>query len=315
MCKGVHQKIKLLFEHKTLGPSFFSFRLSFKMAASSINVNLSATLEFSLSFSVLLPSGQIVEVAGSSDTMLIPSLSTENSVLTEPEPEPSTTNVEEILESMTNDDPIPCSSGNLIPEAESVKGPLTAEMMRSLKAKFESIINSSPSSLLLMPTAGSPMPTAELPMPTAKSAMPTAGSPMPRTESLMSTIDLPMPTAEFRMPTAELPMLTAELSMPTVESPMSTTVLPSLDSLPMCPLTLTFPSSSAFVNVDSPASPSFLSIDPNDLFWIPLPCLEENFERSIIESVVEKEGELVVEVDLDKMDDEEIVFLGEFKKV
>ena len=305
MCKGVLQKIKLLFEHKTLGPSFFSFRLSFKMAASSINVNLSATLEFSLSFSVLLPSGQIVEVAGSSDTM---SLSTENSVLTEPEPEPSTTNVEEILESMTNDDPIPCSSGNFIPEAESVEGPLTVEMMRSLKAKFESILNSSPSSLLLMPTAGSPMPTAELPMTTAKSALPTAGSPMPRTESLM-------PTAEFRMPTAELPELTAELSMPTVESPMSTTVLPSLDSLPMCPLTLTFPSSSAFVNVDSPASPSFLSIDPNDLFWIPLPCLEENFERSIIESVVEKEGELVVEVDLDKMDDEEIVFLGEFKKV
>ena len=89
------------------------------------------------------------------------------------------------------------------------------------------------------------------------------------------------------------------------------------DSLPMCPLSLSFPTSSAFVNTDSPASPSFLSVDPNDLFWIPLPCLGENFDMSLIESVLEKEGELVVEVDLDKMDsgDDDVVFLGEFKNV
>ena len=81
--------------------------------------------------------------------------------------------------------------------------------------------------------------------------------------------------------------------------------------MPLLPLSLSFPTNSTFVNVDSPESPSFLSIDPNDLFWIPLGFMEENFTESIVESVVEKEGEIVVEME---GGDDDVVFLGEFRK-
>ena len=309
----------LLLEQNTLESSLFFFRLSLKMATSSVNVNLSAKLEISLSFSVLLPSGQIVEVTGGTDTVLIPAFCTENLAFTDRSE--ASTNVEEILEPMATEEPVSCSSRELpsekpvpcssrnLPSEEPVscfsrdlpsenvdtncKGPLSDKAMRSLKAKWESFFERPcDSSLPAMSPPLLSLPAMSPPLP----SLPAMSPPLPSLPAMFS----PLPS---------LP------AVPPVAMPNPSTSMP--DSLPMCPLSLSFPTSSAFVNTDSPASPSFLSVDPNDLFWIPLPCRGENFDMSLIESVLEKEGELVVEVDLDKMDsgDDDVVFLGEFKNV
>ena len=222
------------------------------MAASSVNINLSAKLDINLSFSVLLPSGQIVDVTGSSNMVALPALATENLDLAE-------ANNASIEEVPMADEPI----SGLSEETESdsnVKGPLTEAMMRSLKDKWEALFRS--------PTV----------LPVSPSSLPMASS--------LSVSDVP----------SCLPMM----------------VVPSS-------VTPDVPSSS----VESPASPTFSSVDPNDLFWLPLPwgplpCVGDDFDVSIIESVLEKDGELIVELDLgDKKveNDDDIIFLGEFKKV
>lgn len=267
--------LKLLLEHNNLDSSFFSFSLlSLKMADPSVNISLSAKLEINLSLSVLLHSGQIVEVTGgSSNTVLIPTVCNENLALTDTSE--ASTSIEEATESMADEETIPCSSRDLLSETgDNVKGPLTEEMMRSIKAKWDALFECSSSDAL---TAS---PVTSLPI-------------MVNSPSMSSS----------SMAVSSLPMTPVKVSSPT--------------SLPMCPLSLSFPSASAFANVDSPASPSFLSVDPDDLFWIPLPSLGENFDASIIESVLEKDGDLLVEIDLGNMEteDEDVVFLGEFKKV
>ena len=241
------------------------------MAASSINVNLSAKLDVCLSFTVFLQSGQVVEANGGPDAaLLLPINCTETLALTD---------ANASIESGSEPEPIPSCSRELVSESKN-QGPLTESMMRSLKAKFESLFE------------GGNLPTP-------------ASSPLP--------VSSPTPA-----------------SSPT----------PMLD-LPLLPLTLTFPTNSTFVNADSPESPSFLSIDPNDLFWIPLPFTanEESFVESV-QSVVEKNGNIVVEmaavddnaemtginddaemagIDDDAEmagmdDDDDVVFLGECRK-
>ena len=251
------------------------------MAASSINVNLSAKLD--VCFTVFLQSGQVVEANGGPDAaLLLPINCTETLALTD---------ANASIESGSEPEPIPSCSRELVSESKN-QGPLTESMMRSLKAKFESLFD---------------------------------GGNLPNPASSPLLVTSPTPASSPRPVSSPTPA-----SSPT----------PMLD-LPLLPLTLTFPTNSTFVNADSPESPSFLSIDPNDLFWIPLPFTanEESFVESV-QSVVEKNGNIVVEmaavddnaemtginddaemagIDDDAEmagmdDDDDVVFLGECRK-
>ena len=64
----------------------------------------------------------------------------------------------------------------------------------------------------------------------------------------------------------------------------------------------------------SPSSPSFSEINPNDLFWIPLPEIE--FDDSIIDFVIENDGEMVAEIISCESfeNDDDVVFLKEVKR-
>ena len=66
--------------------------------------------------------------------------------------------------------------------------------------------------------------------------------------------------------------------------------------------------------LSSPVQPSFLGIDPNDLFWIPLPEIE--FDDSIIDFVIENDGEMVAEIISCESfeNDDDVVFLKEVKR-
>ena len=109
------------------------------MASSSVNINLSAKIDLNLSISILMPSGRVVEVTGTSNATPMP----ENVALTEmlEETETLDTNLASI-----NSEPVQCSSS----ESDSnkyVEGPLTKEAFLSLKNAFASIFDRPNSSL------------------------------------------------------------------------------------------------------------------------------------------------------------------------
>ena len=65
--------------------------------------------------------------------------------------------------------------------------------------------------------------------------------------------------------------------------------------------------------LSSPVSPSFSGIDPNDLFWIPLPEMDVD---DVIECPIGKDDAVVVEIiscDSDQADDD-VVFLKEIRR-
>ena len=236
----------ILFEHKTLFSFLFSFR-KLEMAASSVNVNLSAKLDLCLSLTLLFPSCQVVEV-GEGSNAAAPVNCIENFALTdvsierEVESEPEGGSLIDANASIGGGvEPIPSCSRDLTSDSH-VEGPLSEPQIRALKAKFEKILGCVDSPELLISPPSAPLPTPEL---------------------------------------------------------------------PLLPLSLSFPTNSMFVNVDSPESPSFLSINPNDLFWTPLPFVDENMTESIVELVGNKDGEIVIE--MEGVDDD-VVFLGEFRK-
>ena len=68
------------------------------------------------------------------------------------------------------------------------------------------------------------------------------------------------------------------------------------------------------LSLSSPASPSFSDIDPNDLFWIPLP--EIDLDDSILECPTLNDDEVVVEIIACKAghEDEEVIFLKEVRR-
>ena len=229
------------------------------MAASSVNVNLSAKLDICLSLTLLFPSCQVVEVGKESPVKCIENFAlTDANAITEPIPEPVpepipglTSNpsigvVSPLIDANANTaeggvEPVPSCSGGLTSDSNShVEGPLTESMMGSLKAKFGKVFKNMDSPAISLLSAASPTP-----------------------------------------------------------------------DLPLLPLSLTFPTNSTFLNVDSPESPSFLSINPNDLFWTPLPFVDENITESIVELVGNNDGEIVIE--MEGVDDD-VVFLGEFRK-
>ena len=202
-------------------------------ASSSFNINLSAKIDLNLSISVLFPTGQVVNVSGSSVEIPMPTGCNETLARTDI--------------SATNEN----SDINL----ESVSNSELVQRFPDFKNNLESMSDSEP----------------------VQSCSDSENNGLgPFNDAALSRLANAF-AAIFDRPESSLSVACG--------SPLS-----------------------------SPVSPSFSGIDPNDLFWIPLPEMDD--VDDVIESPIGKDDTVVVEIiscDSDQADDD-VVFLKEIRR-